>query len=201
MRIPKLVSLGLCAAALSAACAGKAPETPAQRVARVLRETPLVDGHNDMPGQLAERVDNRLERLDLASDTGAGHSPMHTDIPRLRRGQVGGVFFAAFASPQLPGPEALARVLGQIDAVRRLPVLYPDAFALATTADEVERAHRSGRVACLIGIEGGYALADSLAALRLASLAGVRYVTLPTLPPTRRATAGCRGSVSRWCAR
>jgi membrane dipeptidase len=178
MQIPKLASFAFCAAALFAACAGRAPETAAQRVARVLRETPLVDGHNDMPGQIAERVANQLERLNLASGTGAMQPPMHTDIPRLRRGQVGGVFFAAFASPKLPGPEALTRVLGQVDAVRRLPERYPDAFALATTADDVVRAHGSGRVACLIGIEGGYALADSLAALRLAHLAGVRYVTL-----------------------
>ena len=158
--------------------AARAAATPEQRVERLLREVPLIDGHNDLAEQLKDRVNNQLDRLDLASDTQALVPTMHTDIPRLRRGGVGGVFWSAFVSARLPGPEALAGVLDQIDVIRRLAARYPEALALATTADEVERVHRSGRVACLIGIEGGYALADSLAALRVAHLAGVRYVTL-----------------------
>jgi len=160
------------------ACREKGRDVVAERVARVLRTTPLIDGHNDLPEQLVDRVGNRLARIDLAGGTATLVPPMHTDLPRLRRGGVGGAFWSAFVSPRLPGPEAAVALVEQIDVVHRLAARYPDALAMAYTADDVVRVHRSGRVACLVGVEGGHALADSLAVLRNAHRAGARYVTL-----------------------
>jgi membrane dipeptidase len=180
MRSIRILAAVLGASSAVSGCGGGArpPETPVQRVERLLREVPLVDGHNDLGEQLKDRVGDQLERLDLASDTRALRPPMHTDIPRLRRGGVGGQFWSAFVSPRLPGPEAAVALLEQIDVIRRLAGRYPETFEMAATADDVERIHRSGRIACLIGIEGGHALANSLAALRIAHGAGARYVTL-----------------------
>ena len=194
----------LTGAALLAGCGGggRGPESTEARVARLLGESPLVDGHNDLGEQLKDRVGNRLERLDLASDTRVLRPPMHTDIARLRRGGVGGQFWSAFVSPQLSGPAAAVAVLEQVDVIRRLTARYPDVFTLATTADEVERAHRAGRIASLIGIEGGYALAESPAVLRVAHAAGVRYVTLTHWNSTRWADAATdaprHGGLSRF---
>ena len=171
-------ALGACVALSGCGDGARRQATPAQRVERLLREAPLVDGHNDMAEQLVDRVGNQLERLDVAGDTRLLKPPMHTDIPRLRRGGVGGQFWSAYVSPRLPGPEAAVAVLGQIDVIHRFAARYPETFAMAYTADDVVRIHRAGRIACLIGIEGGYSLADSLAALRVAHGAGVRYVTL-----------------------
>lgn len=191
-------------ATLLAGCGGggRGPESTEARVARLLRKSPLVDGHNDLGEQLRDRVGNRLERLDLASDTRVLQPPMHTDIARLRRGGVGGQFWSAFVSPQLSGPAAAVAVLEQVDVIRRLAARHPDTFTLATTADEVERAHRAGRIASLIGIEGGYALAESTAVLRVAHAAGVRYVTLTHWNSTRWADAATdaprHGGLSRF---
>ncbi len=157
---------------------GGLAEAPADHVRALLREVPLIDGHNDLAEQLADRVHDQLERLDLASDTRTLVPPMHTDIARLRRGGVGGQFWSAYVSPRLPGPEATVATLAQIDVIRRFVARYPDTFAMAATADDVERIHRSGRIASMIGVEGGYSIADSLAVLRDYYSLGVRYMTL-----------------------
>ncbi len=163
-----------------AAAQGAPPAAPAlgARVARILAETPLVDGHNDLAENYRERVSDHLDRIDLAGDTAALAEPLHTDIPRLRRGLVGGQFWSVYVPASLPGPEAAVATLEQIDLVHRMIARYPEAFAFAATAADVERIHRSGRIACLIGIEGGYSIADSLAVLRQAYALGARYMTL-----------------------
>ena len=154
------------------------PAEATDHVRRLLREVPLIDGHNDLAEQLKDRVNDQLERLDLASDTRALTPPMHTDIARLRRGGVGGQFWSAYVSPRLPGPEAAVATLAQIDVIHRFVARYPDTFAMASTADDVQRIHRSGRIASMIGVEGGYAIADSLAVLRHFYARGARYMTL-----------------------
>ena len=121
---------------------------------------------------------NHLDRLDLNADTSLLDPPMQTDIPRLRRGRIGGVFLAAFVPPSLEPAAATRALFGQIDVIHRLADRYPDAFAMASSADEIERIHKSGRIALLVGVEGGHAIGNSLAVLRAAHLCGARYLTL-----------------------
>ncbi len=139
---------------------------------------PLIDGHNDVPEQLRDRVKDRLDRLDLASDTSQLEEPMHTDIPRLRKGHVGGQFWSVYVPTTLQGPAAVQAVFEQIDVVHRMAERYPETFAMAYTAADVDRIFRSGKIACLIGMEGGHSIGNSLAVLRQAYDCGARYMTL-----------------------
>lgn len=148
------------------------------RVDRILREVPLIDGHNDLPWEYRERVKNHLARIDLRQDQSKLDKPLHTDIARLRAGRVGGQFWSVYVPVSLKGADALQTTLEQIDVVHRLCAAYPETFALALTADDIERIHKSGRVASLIGMEGGHSINNSLAALRMFYRAGARYMTL-----------------------
>src|SRR5690606_22858034 len=103
---------------------------------------------------------------------------MHTDLPRLRQGKVGAQFWSVYVSADLPGPEAAVAVMQQIDVLQRLVARYPDDLAPALTADDVQRAMDQGKIASLIGMEGGNALDGSLAVLRQFYALGVRYLTL-----------------------
>jgi len=148
------------------------------RAIRILAQVPLIDGHNDLPEQLRDRVRDRLDRLDLASDTRTLDPPMHTDIPRLRKGHVGGQFWSVYVPTSLKGSEAVQAVFEQIDVVHRMAARHPETFAMAYTAADVERTFRSGKIACLIGMEGGHSIGNSLAVLREAYRCGARYMTL-----------------------
>ena len=148
------------------------------RAERILREVPLIDGHNDLPWQFQKRVGNDIARIDLRADQSALTPALHTDLQRLRRGGVGGQFWSVYVSADLKGPDALRAVLEQIDVVKRMVAAYPDALELARTADDVVRIHKEGRIASLIGMEGGYAIANSLAVLRQLHELGAGYMTL-----------------------
>jgi membrane dipeptidase len=148
------------------------------RVQRILREVPLIDGHNDLPWQYRDRVKNQLSKIDIRQDQSKLEKPLHTDIPRLRAGMLGAQFWSVYVPSSLKGADALQATLEQIDVVHRLNALYPDTFALALTADDVTRIHKSGRIASLIGMEGGHSINNSLAALRQFYAAGARYMTL-----------------------
>ncbi|HEY0144134.1 MAG TPA: dipeptidase [Thermoanaerobaculia bacterium] len=148
------------------------------RVAKILREVPLIDGHNDLPWQYRERVKNQLARIDLRKEQTGLEKPLHTDIPRLRRGGLGAQFWSVYVPATLVGADAVQATMEQIDVVHRMNAIYPEAFAAARTADDVRRIHASGRIASLIGIEGGHSINNSLGALRQLHASGAGYMTL-----------------------
>ena len=146
-------------------------------VREVLRDVPLIDGHNDTPWAIRSHVDNRLGEFDFNDTTGFDR-PMQTDLRRLRAGGVGAVFWSVWVPTELSGPEAVTTVIEQIDLVHRLTQKYPEDLEMALTAADVRRIHSGGRIASLIGAEGGHCLNDSLAVLRQLFALGVRYLTL-----------------------
>jgi membrane dipeptidase len=156
------------------------PPDPAlvARARKLLDQVPLVDGHNDLPWELRQRVKNHMAQLDLRSDTSGLEKPMHTDIPRLRKGGVGAQFWSVYIPADLAGPQAVRTVMEQIDVVHRLAAVYPDTFEVATTTQDVERIHKAGRIASLIGMEGGHSIDNSLGVLRQLYQAGARYMTI-----------------------
>ncbi len=165
-------------AAIAAFAVPAAAQDEAARVRAVLEATPLIDGHNDLPWQVASRWGGDARQLDLTQDLTQLEPRMHTDIARLRAGGVGGQFWSVYVPASMEGPEAAAQVMRQIDLVRELVRRHPDTFAMAYTADDIERAHREGRIASLIGMEGGNALDNSLGVLRSFYELGARYITL-----------------------
>ncbi|HEV7765682.1 MAG TPA: dipeptidase [Thermoanaerobaculia bacterium] len=147
-------------------------------VDRILKEVPLIDGHNDLPWQYRERAKNQLAKIDIRQDQSKIEKPLHTDIARLRQGRVGGQFWSVYVPASMKGADAVQATLEQIDVVHRLDAIYPDTLALALTADDVTRIHKSGKVASLIGIEGGHSINNSLGVLRQMYDVGARYMTL-----------------------
>jgi membrane dipeptidase len=149
------------------------PDYHAQAL-RILKSTPLVDGHNDIPDALRDR--GGLETV-IFSETQLG---LMTDIPKLRQGRVGAQFWAAYVPTTTihGGTHPAVYALEQIDLTRRLCAKYPQDLAMANTADDIERNFRLGKISCLIGIEGGHAIESSLGALRAFYALGVRYMTL-----------------------
>lgn len=145
------------------------------RANAVLAEHPVVDGHNDLPWALRSQVGYRLVERDIAQDQSAH---LHTDLGRLRTGGVGAQFWSVYVPSSLQGDSAVAATLEQIDCVYALVDRYRDRLRLARTADEVRAAHADGRIASLMGAEGGHSIANSLATLRALYTLGVRYMTL-----------------------
>jgi membrane dipeptidase len=138
-------------------------------VMRVHRSALLIDTHNDVPSRT-------VDGFDIGSHTGSGH----TDIARLKEGGVGAQFFAVYvASSYVTGNHSANRTLQMIDTVRHDIVgRYPNDFVLATTANGIEEAHRQGKIAALMGIEGGHAIEDNVRLLRDFYALGIRYMTL-----------------------
>ncbi|NJC40062.1 membrane dipeptidase [Brevundimonas alba] len=163
------------AALLAVAAPATAQDEAAAR--RILERTPLIDGHNDLPWALREQQGNDPYAVDLTTNLDAS-TALHTDIPRLRAGGVGGQFWSVYVPASLTPVEAAKATFEQIDTVKRIVAAHPDVFELATTADDIQRIHRRGRIASLIGMEGGYSIDDSLALLREFHDAGARYMTL-----------------------
>jgi membrane dipeptidase len=159
---------------LLASVGSSAEDAALERARRVLGAHPVVDGHNDLPWAIRENVDapRDVEAYDLRSRTKG-----NTDLERLREGGVGGQFWSVYV-PAGIGAGFARMQLEQIDIARRVIARYPDRLALATTADDIERVMKSGRVASLLGMEGGHAIENSLGALRAYFDLGVRSMTL-----------------------
>jgi membrane dipeptidase len=159
-----------------------AEEDFSSRVDRVLAVTPMIDGHNDLAWEIREHSKGRLGSMELRSDTShivsSSGLAWSTDIPRLRAGRVGAQFWSVWVPTELTGSDAVQTTLEQIDLVKRMVAAYPDDFQMAYTAADIRRIHRSGKIASLIGIEGGHQINDSLAALRQMYDLGARYMTL-----------------------
>jgi membrane dipeptidase len=147
------------------------------RVARVLRTTPLIDGHNDWPEALREREGEARWTADL-TDLSRSSVRYNTDITRLRKGLVGGQFWSVWVSSALSGKEQVEQTLEQIDLVKSIAARYPQTFIMARTAEDVVRAHAAGKIACLIGVEGGGQIDNNLSVLRSYAALGAGYLTL-----------------------
>ncbi|MFD9678641.1 dipeptidase [Rhodococcus sp. NPDC059969] len=145
---------------------------------------PIVDGHNDLPIASKYKRDYSVEGLDT------GVPDLHTDIPRLRAGGVGAQFWSLFVPSNTSEAEAVQATFEQIDFVHRLVARYPTAFVLARTSAQVRSAIADGKIASLLGIEGGYSLGSSPAILRIFAELGVRYVTLTHNSNTAWADSG-----------
>lgn len=171
----------------AAACLLLAPAaraaTPEETAAAALKAAPVWDGHNDVPEQLRDRTGDVLAGFNFVDTTGTadpakGRIAMHTDLTRLRKGRVGAQFWSVYVSARLTDQQAVQAVMEQIDVAKRLVAAYPKDLQLATSSAEVTQAMKAGKIASLLGMEGGYAIGNSLGVLRQFRELGVRYMTL-----------------------
>lgn len=175
----KLVSL------LAVLLLGSAPVLAAEaadpwlaRAHAVLKKQPIIDGHNDWAEQLRVDFGEKWWSVDLKADSRTFEHPLHTDILRLHQGQVGGQFWSVWVPATVTGPAAVKATLEQIDIVRGIVARYPKDFELAATAADVRRIQKTGKIASMMGVEGGSQIDNSLPVLRQYYALGVRYMTL-----------------------
>ncbi len=148
-------------------------EAALQHAKEILQSTPLIDGHNDLPWLIREENGGDVAAFQLERE-----NDFDTDIPRLRQGLVGAQFWSVWIPGETAPADTARMQLEQIDSARQIIDLYPDTFELALSADDIERIFGQGKVASLLGMEGGYALNNSLGAMRAYYRLGVRYMTL-----------------------
>ncbi|MBU6269091.1 MAG: dipeptidase [Sphingomonadales bacterium] len=181
--MPEIIMRALGLAAVSLLLTAAAPPDPARVAAEALDAAPVWDGHNDVPEQLRDRRRDVLGDFDFrdtlnTADPAKALGAMHTDLTRLHAGHVGAQFWSVFVSAGLPEPQAVQATLEQIDVMKRLIARYPGEMRFCTSAAEVEAARKAGRIASLLGAEGGHSIGGSLGVLRQFHALGVRYLTL-----------------------
>ncbi len=148
------------------------------RAERVLTRTPIIDGHNDLPWEIRDGHHGAVEAVDLTADTSRIGPPLQTDLPRMAKGHVGGQFWSVWIPATITGPAAVETTIEQIDIVHRMIAANPARMALATGAVDMARIARGGRIASLIGVEGGHQIDGRPSVLRQYHALGVRYLTL-----------------------
>jgi membrane dipeptidase len=174
---PSRVLVAVLVAVMGTAVARAQPATDTallERAHRLMADTPLIDGHNDLPWAMREGTRYDFDAVDIRR----AQPQLMTDIPRLKAGRVGGQFWSVYVPASLQGDAAVAATLEQVDAVYEMARRYPDTFALVRTADELERAFKAGKIASMMGMEGGHSIDSSLGTLRMFHRLGVGYLTL-----------------------
>ena len=182
-----LDNISVCSAAEDEKQAERAPVVLTDRARELHRRSLVVDGHNDLPWEVRTQGESNFGKLDIAQP----QPTLHTDIPRLRQGGVGAQFWSVWVPVDLGYKgEALATTLEQIELVKAMIARYPDTFGLALSTADIERIHGEGKIASLIGVEGGHCIEESLSVLRKLYELGARYMTLTHTDTLSWADAG-----------
>lgn len=151
------------------------PVVLTERARKLHQECLVIDGHNDLPWAMRQKAASSFKQADISQS----QPKFHTDIPRLRKGNVGAQFWSAYVPSETRLERRAAHnTLEQIDLIHRMIKRYPETFEMASTADDIERIHKSGKIASMIGVEGGHSIENSLSLLRVFYGLGVRYMTL-----------------------
>uniref|UniRef100_A0A8C9XZ09 Dipeptidase n=1 Tax=Sander lucioperca TaxID=283035 RepID=A0A8C9XZ09_SANLU len=171
--LSKVISAAYLALWISSCAVTSAVDQYMIRALQLMSETPLIDGHNDLPWQLRKQFNNELNKVDLYT-----LKTTHTNIPKIKEGRLGAQFWSAYVPCETQYKDAVRQTLEQIDVIHRMCEKYPETFMFATSSQDIIEAFNMNKTASLIGVEGGHSLDSSLGTLRTMYKLGVRYLTL-----------------------